>query len=410
MPESFLSDPRFVNLLMNIGAGLLSQAGPRPISQGPPSIAAGLGQGLGGYQRNALQQQLVDSRLADAKLRRDEIERRRRQEETNAAAYSAFQNTIAGTPPGAAYDAGVFPAIGGLLNAPQPGLAPDSPEYRQALGGLLGTPYGSTALGLLSKQQTAPSGYAYNQGGLAPIPGGPADPRRQTLPPSGYAYGAGDRLAPVPGGPADPSRPAAPPSGYARSQGGLAPIPGGPSDPLRTQSPPSGYTYGAGGRLVPTPGGPADPAAKSKLTTSQLSNAAKTREARRNLTAALGIPPGPAFTQELQRRMISTDPITGLANVDYNSHIAKLAWQAAQPIPGGDPDLGLWQRQVTGLFPKGYKGSDSGKGGVVDMPRTSGGRIDKSKLMKGRTYRVKDPATGNPVTVKWNGRDFEEVR
>jgi hypothetical protein len=58
----------------------------------------------------------------------------------------------------------------------------------------------------------------------------------------------------------------APPSGYQRTaDGGLAPIPGGPADPNRPQPPkeqaaPSGYRFGAGGNLEFIPGGPADPA------------------------------------------------------------------------------------------------------------------------------------------------------
>lgn len=71
--------------------------------------------------------------------------------------------------------------------------------------------------------------------------------------------------APPQAAPAQPSapyvvgtpRPAPPPSGYRPNGGGLAPIPGGPADPSR--SPPSGYRSRPDGGLEAIPGGPADP-------------------------------------------------------------------------------------------------------------------------------------------------------
>ena len=60
--------------------------------------------------------------------------------------------------------------------------------------------------------------------------------------------------------PAAPEKPKEPPSGFSwNGNGGLAPIPGGPADPnTRASDPPSGYRWGPGGTLVAIPGGPAE--------------------------------------------------------------------------------------------------------------------------------------------------------
>lgn len=59
------------------------------------------------------------------------------------------------------------------------------------------------------KERQAPAGYEFTpEGGLAPIPGGPADPARQRAErvPQGYRLGAdGQSLEFIPGGPADPA-------------------------------------------------------------------------------------------------------------------------------------------------------------------------------------------------------------
>jgi hypothetical protein len=57
------------------------------------------------------------------------------------------------------------------------------------------------------KAPAPPSGYQPTQGGLAFIPGGPADPSAQhPSAPSGYAFDGPSRLKPIPGGPADPNK------------------------------------------------------------------------------------------------------------------------------------------------------------------------------------------------------------
>ena len=64
---------------------------------------------------------------------------------------------------------------------------------------------GLTPVPLPAKPADAPSGYRWdNNGGLAAIPGGPADkPESGNAPPSGYRWTGNGGLEPIPGGPAD---------------------------------------------------------------------------------------------------------------------------------------------------------------------------------------------------------------
>src|SRR6478735_6322431 len=56
-----------------------------------------------------------------------------------------------------------------------------------------------------------------------------------------------------------------PPAGYQGTEGGLTPIPGGPADPSApgNNQPPSGYRFRPDGSLEPIPGGPEDKTPKA---------------------------------------------------------------------------------------------------------------------------------------------------
>jgi hypothetical protein len=98
--------------------------------------------------------------------------------------------------------------------------------------------------------QQPPAGFVLDQPQQAPSAPMVVGTPRPTPPPSGYRPNGGG-LAPIPGGPADPAR--SPPTGYrSRPDGGLEAIPGGPADPDRNLRGPSGDSNRTGAEYLAT--------------------------------------------------------------------------------------------------------------------------------------------------------------
>ena len=79
-----------------------------------------------------------------------------------------------------------------------------------------------------------------------------------------------------------------------------------------------------------------------RLTRTQKASNSEINKARQDLVKLeRNLPIGTPLFEELQRRMNTLNPLTGLPTPDYNSHWARMAWRAMQHKTGGDSLLGV---------------------------------------------------------------------
>lgn len=172
--------------LLNFAAGMLS--GPSYGSFGR-SLGNGIGAGIGGYQDALQQQQLAYRNQLQAQMWKAQQDRYARQDDMEAQKFQ-FQKDQYGRE--LANESRTRDMIANLRKQyPQFANIPDD-----NLMDFVKSQYRGPA--------SPPAGYRYTQNGdLAYIPGGPADPSmRSTTAPSGYRFTPNGGLEPIPGGPA----------------------------------------------------------------------------------------------------------------------------------------------------------------------------------------------------------------
>jgi hypothetical protein len=126
----------------------------------------------------------------------------------------------------------------------------------------------------------------------------------------------------------DQAEQAAPPSGYRQVEGGLERIPGGPADPVVV------------GRLAAAKRGP-----DGGATPAQQANNREIDEARARLREMeQKLEPGVSLTEEIHRRIGTTDPTTGRRILDFNTFLGRTAWMAMQHKVGQDREQTRWSR------------------------------------------------------------------
>lgn len=121
---------------------------------------------------------------------------------------------------------------------------------------------------------------------------------------------------------------ATPPSGYRYAEGGLEHVPGGPADPAQA------------GRLATAKRGP-----EGGATPAQQANNREIDEARKRLREMeQKLEPGVSLTEEIHRRIGTTDSTTGRRILDFNTFLGRTAWMAMQRKVGGDQEQARWSR------------------------------------------------------------------